>query len=173
MSHARRAAINVFIAFHLAAITCWALPPDALLDRIRQAIAPYMLWTGLFQTWDMFAPVPKNVNERLEAAVVLLDGHVKTWRPPDPQAMPFFARYESERYRKFAEQVCNESNAPLWPDVARHIARQFRDRGNPPSFVILIRYRTEIPQPGSKTAGLPKEPGHILFEYSVAAKDLE
>ena len=67
----RRAAINVFIVFHLIAITCVALPVDfSPLRKVGELVGPYMLWTGLFQRWDMFAPDPTAVNSYVKAVVI-------------------------------------------------------------------------------------------------------
>ena len=59
----KRTLISAFVVFHIVAIACWALPLNTnVLPKAKQAIAPYMLWSGLFQAWDMFAP------ERFETA---------------------------------------------------------------------------------------------------------
>ena len=57
-----RVVINAFILFHLLAIACVAMPASSFpLEICRELIGPYMLWSGLFQQWDMFAPDPTAV----------------------------------------------------------------------------------------------------------------
>ncbi len=64
----QRAAINMFLIFHLIAITCWALPLDILPTRVvKNFVRPYMVWTGLFQSWDTFAPNPIRLNSYAKA----------------------------------------------------------------------------------------------------------
>src|ERR1700685_1786358 len=72
---AKYIAINVFIVFHILAVACWCIPLDTpLIPLCKQLVRPYFLWAGLFQSWDMFAPVPKGVNTYLEAVIVYKDG---------------------------------------------------------------------------------------------------
>src|SRR5215468_8727151 len=53
-------AINVFLAFHILAATCWSMPIDSPLILCKNLVRPYFLWAGLFQSWDMFAQFPKG-----------------------------------------------------------------------------------------------------------------
>jgi hypothetical protein len=72
---ARRLVIHLFIAFHLIAIAFWCVPLDSpLIPLCRDLVRPYFLWAGLFQSWDMFAPIPKGANTYIEAALRYRDG---------------------------------------------------------------------------------------------------
>ena len=80
---AKRWAINLFIGFHVLAIACWCLPIDTpLLPLCRSFVRSYFLWAGLFQSWDMFAPVPKGANTYIEAELHYRDGSRKMWTLP-------------------------------------------------------------------------------------------
>src|SRR5262245_22038809 len=71
MEKAKRTAINLFLTFHLVAIACWCVPIDSpLIPLFRDLVRPYFLWAGLFQSWDMFAPIPKEANTYLEATIL-------------------------------------------------------------------------------------------------------
>lgn len=170
----KRAAINIFLAFHLIAITCWALPVTSpLIEFFRSAIRPYFLWTGLFQTWDMFAPSPKSVNSYVEAFVIRKSGNVETWMFPRMYRLNFTERYGAERYRKFVENLADEKNAVIWPDVARRVAWSHRSVSNPPEIIILVLHWSDI----VPRFGLPYGPDdwrqRIFFEYNVKSRDLE
>ncbi len=169
----RQIAISAFIMFHLLAIVCWCVPMNSpLLDVCRQLIRPYMLWSGLFQSWDTFAPQPKLENDYIQAAVITHDGHTNIWTFPQMEQLSFLQRYSKERYRKFSEAARETKNAALWPDVARHLARLYRSPGNPPEIVILIRYWSGIPPPvGPSERGGPQR-ANILIEYSLTPEDL-
>jgi hypothetical protein len=171
----KHVAINGFLLFHIFAITCWCIPIDSpLIANIRYLVRPYMLWSGLFQGWDMFAPSPRNINSYLESVVIFNDGRTQTWKFPRMEKLGFMERDFKERYRKFAENVQNDSNSALWPDVARRIARLHNSASNPPALVLLIRYWFEIKPPGSSAVYHP-EPLHanIFFEYNVKPNDLQ
>jgi hypothetical protein len=170
----KRIAISGFIAFHLAAIACWAIPLDTPLTlAIRNAVRPYFLWSGLFQAWNAFAPAPKALNSYIEAIVIYHDGRVLTWKFPRMEQLSLFERYYRERYRKFVENLKEDSSVALWPDAARYIARlNNKEPSNPPEIVMLIRHWTDI-VPGA--AAPSSQPPHvqIFYEYKVQRQDLK
>jgi hypothetical protein len=170
----KRIAINAFLLFNILAITSWCIPLNSpLIANFRDLVRPYMVWSGLFQTWDMFAPSPRNINSYVEAVVIYKDGRTQTWRFPRMEKLGFPERDFKERYRKFAENVENNANSALWPDVARRIARLHENASNPPALVLLIRYWSEIKPPSAVAAYRP-EPwrANIFFEYTVKPQDL-
>lgn len=57
LSRPARIGVSAFLMFNLFAIVTWCMPLDSpLIARCRSLIRPYLLYTGLFQKWDMFAP---------------------------------------------------------------------------------------------------------------------
>jgi len=171
----KRIAINAFLLFHIFAITCWCIPLDSpLIANFRDLIRPYMLWSGLFQGWDMFAPSPRNINSYVEAVIIFNDGRTQTCRFPRMEKLGLTERDFKERYRKFAENLQNDANSAVLPDVARRIARLHNNASNPPSLVLLVRYWSEI-KPSRSGAMYHPEPwrANIFFEYTVKPQDLE
>lgn len=166
-----RGAISVFILFHLIAITCWALPVNWLpVVGVRQITRPYMLWTGLFQTWDMFAPDPASRNTYIKA-VVITEHHIHVWTFPRMDQLSFWQRYQKERYRKFVENMLPEQNAAVLPDVVRHIARFYNDPSDPPRKVMLIKFQSDI-MPGSGDQPEPKPKPSDLYDEYLGPEDL-
>lgn len=173
MRLASKVAINAFLIFHIVAITCWCIPLNsALIVEFRNAIRPYMLWSGLFQAWDMFAPSPRSVNAHVEAAVILRDGRIRTWKFPRMEQLSLTARTYKERYRKFVENLQVDSYKALWPDVARYIARANNNPADPPEIVMLIRYWSDIVPPGDAKYRSQPERARIFFQYNVEPGDL-
>ena len=169
----QRRVISVFILFHLIAITCWAVPLDSLPIRtVRRLVRPYMLWTGLFQSWDTFAPNPRPVNSYIKAVVTTQNHHIKVWTFPRMEELSFSERYSKERYRKFAEVLSDPSSAALWPDVADHIARSFTSQTDTPNKVLLIQFRADI-KPGTDGPydQIPKS--SIFYEKYLQPGDLK
>ena len=175
LRRATHLAISTFLLFHLIVITCWCVPLDwALIRKVRDVVHPYMIWSGLFQGWDMFAPSPRSVNAHVEAAVILRDGQTRAWRFPRMEQLSLPERYYKERYRKFVENLEPDRNAPVWPDVARHIARFYGgDASNPPEIVMLIRYWSDIAPPSDRPYQPTRERARIFFEYNVKPEDLK
>jgi hypothetical protein len=167
-------AINVFVLFHILAIACWSVPLESpLLTKCRNLVGPYMLWSGLFQRWDMFAPDPLKVNSYVEARVTFGDGHSVTWSFPRMDQLGLVDRYFQERYRKYATEYL-AANAGLWGDAARRIAWLNNQGPSRPAVVILIRRWSEI-RPAGKNGESRSTPwqGAGFFVYVVPRDDLK
>ena len=171
----KRIAINTFLVFHLATIFCWALPLNSrLVTSARPLIAPYMAWSGLAQGWNLFAPNPLAMNNRMRGRNHLsATAKQDFWKFPSPQDFGYLKRYTLERQHKFGfDSLENNTFAYLRPDAARYIARLNNTMAdNPPVTVALVSYQSKIAPPGS---GLP-EPWtrKVLYTYSVKAGDLK
>jgi hypothetical protein len=167
-------AINVFLLFHIFAIVTWSVPLDTpLVNTFRQWIRPYMLWTGLFQSWDTFAPTPRTVNAYIQGVVITKDGQIHTWKFPRMEQLSLTERYYKERYRKFQENLPSQANSALWPDAARHLARMYANPANPPEIVMLVHYWSDIPPPSTGPYKAAPERAKIFFEYRVQPGDLK
>ena len=166
----RRSALSVFILFHLIAITCVALPANfSALNTVRELVQPYMLWIGLFQTWDMFGPDPRATNSYVKAVVITQDHHMHVWAFPRMEELSFAEKYQKERYRKFLDVLPGPQNAPLWPDVAKHVAMQFSKQNDPPDKVLLIEFQSDI-HPGA--AQEPTPTPNVFYDDYVQPGDL-
>ena len=169
----RDSAISLFLLFHLIAIPIWCLPSNSLpLLVCRDLVRPYFLWSGLFQTWDMFSPSPKRTNGYLEAMLVYTDGTTDYWQFPRMDRLSFTERYSKERYRKFEETLADSKFADLWPDAARYIARHAPDPSKRPEMIMLILNWSDLVRnaDGSFT-DLPWQ-SRVFYRYRVEPEDL-
>ena len=166
-------AINVFIAFHILAIACWCLPIDTPLILLgRNLVRPYFLWSGLFQSWDMFAPIPKGANTYIEAVIVYKDGSRKTWAFPRMEQLSLTERYFKERYRKFGDNLVREETDDLLPDAARYVARVNSTPEKPAKTVMLIQnWSFIVPRADGSYVPEPWQQ-HVLLGYGVRPEDL-
>jgi hypothetical protein len=169
-SRLKRGAITVFILFHIVAITIWTIPSNSLiLVAFREVVRPYMLFTGLFQSWDTFAPNPRPVNTYIKAVVITQNHHLHVFMFPRMEQLSYWERYKKERYRKFKENI--EKNVLILPDVVRYVARSFNDPADPPYKVTLIQFQSDIAPGNGDYDPLPK-PG-ILYEQYIEPGDLK
>ena len=60
------------------------------------------------------------------------------------EQLNFTERYRKERYRKFAENLVEEKNAIILPDVAGHVAGLYKNPADPPEKALLIQFQAEI-----------------------------
>ena len=171
----KRAVISAFLLFHIIAITCWSIPLDSpLRTAFVSFIRPYFVWSGLFQSWDMFAPLPTSANAYIQAFVIYKDGTIRNWKFPRMEQLGLAERYYRERYRKYEENLKQDANAPLWPDAARHIARLNNNRSNPPEIITLVRYWSDIVPPGDSSSHAAEPPhAQIFYRYNVKPEDLQ
>jgi hypothetical protein len=167
-----RGVISIFILFNIVAILSWAIPLQvAPLPQIKEIVRPYLLWAGLFQSWDFFAPNPRPVNSYLEAVAVTQDHHMRVYNFPRMEQLSYGQRYREERYRKFAEVVSGSGYAALWPDVARHVAWMLNNSTDPPQMVILMKFQAPI-RYGVALAHEPTPKAEFFYEYYVSGEDL-
>jgi hypothetical protein len=160
----RRGVISVFILFHLIAIACMASPFDLPpIRNMKDLVKPYMVWAGLFQTWDMFAPNPEGVNSYIKTVVISRDRHIHVWSFPRMEELGFVERYRKERYRKFSDVLPQPQYAPLWPDVAAHAATQFNSQSDPPEKVLLIQFQSDI-RPATDGAPDPAPRPSVFYD---------
>jgi hypothetical protein len=167
--------LNCVLGFHLVAVGAWLSPENWVLrDRIAHAVRPYLFFSGIWQSWEMFCPTPSHMNTYLDATIRLSDGGTRTWTFPRMQAYGLVERYRMERFRKWAENIRMDENAIAWADAARYVARRFVDPHNPPVSVSLRRHWAMIPPP-DEGLGRPL-PTHYesytFFRYTVQPEDL-
>lgn len=169
----KRPLISIFLAFHLLAITCWCIPinlPGIVVAR--KLVQPYFLWSGLFQSWDMFAPSPKSANTYVEARIVYKDGTREVLTLPRMEFLGLREKFFKERYRKFADNLVDERFDLMLPDVARHIARSKSTPGNPVKLVVLVfNFSFIAPGPDGSLVAQPWDQ-HVLLGYGVRPEDL-
>jgi hypothetical protein len=168
----RQAAISIFIMFHLIAITSWAVPWNFSAVRdVKELVRPYMAWSGLYQSWDMFAPDPRAINSYVKAVVITQDRHMKVWTFPRMEELSFGERYQEERYRKFADVLPEQMNEALWRDAAIHVARLFESQADSPDKIVLIQFRADI-TPGQDESSEPVPKPNVFYEGYVDPGDL-
>ena len=171
---AKRLVTHLFIASHLVAIAFWCIPVDSpLIPLCRDMVRPYFLWAGLFQSWDMFAPIPKGANTYIEGTLRYRDGSERTWTFPRMEQMSLKEKLCKERYRKFADNLQRDELDELLPDAARHIARLNSSPGHPVRTVILVRRISFIVPRDNGAYGPEPWDSHILLGYGVRPEDLK
>jgi hypothetical protein len=171
-----RALISGFILFHLIAIIAVSIPSVSLvLLRTKGATTQYLLWTGLWQSWNMFAPQPPTFNFTMSAEVIRRSGQITWWTLPVPSDSGYARQYVIERYRKWgADNLRRPSDAALWPDAARFIAHVYNSPSDPPDTVRLFREWQSIPPIDSGPHARPSRwYAKLFFTYAVQPRDLQ
>ncbi len=82
-------------------------------------------------------------------------------------------RYSKERYRKFVETVLVDSSSPLWPDVARYVARIPEIRAGRPQKIMLVVKWSDIVTNADGTFTRAPWDEHVFYSYDVKPEDLQ
>lgn len=133
----------------------------------RSSIASlYLLPTGFWQYWDMFAPDPASTDIYCDAIVTYRDGSKKIYHYPRMYDLSIPVKYAKERYRKYYERAHSDDYEYLWPQFALRIAHLMDNPTNPPVEVNLRRHWEQIAPPGK-----PQPTHYNQFTYYRYAVD--
>jgi hypothetical protein len=119
----RRGAVSAFLLFHLAALVAWNLPPSALQARIVPWFRAYMLPTGLWQNWTMFAPNPMRHAVMLQALAMDRNGMVYEYKFPRVGEMSLWRAIPRVRHSKFPTYLMSGDYAAHREMTARYVVR--------------------------------------------------
>lgn len=173
--------VKLLVAFHVVGITIWSLPNPrrpVMLGTVEPQGADwllyyntaylkdsplryYLLTTGVWQSWDMFAPNPSNTDIWGDAEVVYKDGSMERYAYPRMYELSIPEKYLKERFRKFYERANDERYRYMWPVFAQRIAYEMNTKpGNPPVRVKLYRYKMVLDGPGKP---IPEDYSRTLY----------
>jgi len=126
MTRLRSKLILVCIGFHLFAFTIWTLPEVALFQRpLKQLVRPYLLWSGLWQSWILFAPEVPTSETTLIAEVAFADGTRAPFVFPRMRDLSGLESLTMERLRKWSqERLPSTLNPAALRDASRYVARR-------------------------------------------------
>ncbi len=186
--------IKFFVAFHLFAITIYALPlpPEGVRSGKLQPFGTdwilYLNWkfakpfplvqsytfsTGFWQYWDMFGPDPVFKDQYCTSQVIYQNGKVADYQYPRMALLSIPDKFLLERYRKFYERA-HDLDESEQSGLKGYVRQRFAQRiallndkypGNPPVEVKLYFHEWEVPKPGGNLT--PKYTSFKYFDYIV------
>jgi hypothetical protein len=120
----KRWAISAFVLFHLAALITWNVPNCAIRNRLVLKFAPYMLPTGLWQNWTMFAPDPMRHAFMLQALAVDKNGIMYEFAFPHLTDFGMWQAMPRVRHSKYPTYLMLDEYASHREMAARHVVRK-------------------------------------------------
>jgi hypothetical protein len=147
---AKKAAISALVLGHLGALVVWNLPAKvALRERLAPTVSWYMLPTGLWQDWGMFAPDPGRSTVALEALALDRHGVLRQFEFPKLTGLSVPAASWRFRQAKYASVVGLEESAANREFAARTVLRRLDipDGAYPVEVQLLYQVRP-TPPPG-------------------------
>lgn len=169
----RKPVLSIVILAHIIGLSLYCLPSSFARDAILSPLLPYIRFSGLEQSWTVFAPNPPEYSTFLSADIEFADGTTTEWEFPRVEKLGILEKMSAERYRKWAnDNISDGEHAVAWPDAIRYIARANNNPKNPPVFITLVRHQVSIPVPTNSTQR-SEERVEILYTGKVNLKDLE
>lgn len=147
-----RFGISLFLIFHLAAVVVWNMPDSALKQRIGQWPAPYMLPTGQWQHWGMFAPEPLRETLALEAQARDARGIVHAYAFPRMAEVPVHQAFLGYRHSKFSHNLLADTAVAYREFAARHAVRSWNLPPEAFPVDLDLYYRVWTPSPPGEPA---------------------
>ena len=167
-----RVGLSVFAVFHLSALMVWTMPNCALKGQFGVVFQYYMLPSGLWQWWALFAPDPLNCTLRLNAEVVDAQGMRHVYESPPLAELPWWRRVARYRQPKFSANLLAPEFAKCRELVARHAVRQLGL--GPEAFPVWVSvyFQLKDPPPPGMAIADPMAPTRIQvldrFEFASA-----
>jgi hypothetical protein len=156
-------ALSAFIATHIAILGLWNMPRCPIRQKFIDWPAPYMLATGLWQDWCMFAPDPGKASIALEAITLDNRGMARIFAFPSLMNMNAWDKTFVFRHAKFAANLgLPDSNAHR-EFAARHVLRSLDLPAEAFPVKVQLYYKVwPTPEPGT-----PPEKITLKAENSV------
>jgi hypothetical protein len=170
---ARRIAISAFVIGHLTATAIWITPRCPIRNRCYETLSYYMLPTGLWQYWNMFAPDPQGDSFTLEAEVKDVDGVRHRYAFTRIADYSWIAAIPKFRHPKFASNLGFDELEMNRKITSRYAVREL---GLPPEAFPLdveLYFMCKVtPVPGGPPADgmLPPRPQHVA-NYHFSGHD--
>src|SRR5262249_31836464 len=167
---AQRLGLSAFAVFHGSALMIWTMPNCALKQHAEVVFRYYMLPTGLWQWWALFAPDPLNCTLMLNAEVLDAQGMRHVYEFPRLANLPWWRRVSRYRQPKFTANLLAPEFAKHLELSSRHAVRQLGLAPEVfPLWVSLYLVLKDPPPPGIGSAD-PQARTHIQvldrFEFA-------
>jgi len=144
----RKNFIRVFIVIQITVLFAWTAPKYKIFNwwviPLRKAVTPFMHYSGMWQSWGMFAPHPRMIDISFTAVATMKDKSKRIWSIPSPINFGFFERHAIDRYRKWANDRIKASDEDTCNEVGRFIKEQLDEPNNPVESIVLIRGQKRI-----------------------------
>jgi hypothetical protein len=170
--NARRLAVSAFVLFHLSALCVWTVPPCAIKEKLTPFFQYYVLPTGLWQWWAIFAPDPIRNTMVMDAEVVDARGMRHIFEFPRLADLPWWQKVPRYRQPKFTANMVVPEYASQRKYTAKYAVRQIDMKPEAYPLAVSLYYRvTDSPAPGAAAAVDPMVPPriHMIERFEFAS----
>jgi len=162
----KRLGISAFLIFHLSAVVLTNLPDSPLRRNLaHEWVDAYLMPTGQWQGWGMFAPEPTKNTLTLEAAVKDSRGLIRHHAFPRMMDQSAWAGFWGYRHAKYAANAGEVGAAANREFTARYVVRALKLRPEDfPADVQLYYQIWPTPEPDAPIDQPPGSPWPSVIE---------
>jgi hypothetical protein len=139
--------ISIFILFHCGVTFVWILPRCPIKQRTYDLASYYMLPTGLWQYWAMFAPNPQSDSLTLEAEVIDAHGLRHVFAFTRLGDYSWWAGIPLFRHSKYVSNMAVEDLAKAREFGGRHAVRKLGLPADAFPVDVRVMYQVRKPPP--------------------------
>lgn len=130
--------VNVFIAGYVFLTLAWTAPEGAPLRRFIAPFSRWVRWSGLWHSWNMFAPDPLSATRYLVVEIVLRSGAVLLWQAPRVDDQPILRAFRQMRHTKYQSALFQKNQAYLRGPLVQYMLAKYDFADDPPVEVRLV-----------------------------------
>jgi hypothetical protein len=168
---------TIAVTIYFVAVISWSMPsPSPLKTRIDSTSQFVFTFFGLWQRWNMFAPLPRDQDRYISARFNYGNGSFRVLELSNMSKMSFAERWQKERWRKyFNDKIFSADSSAEWPLLARWLARNDQELGAKPVSIEFFRHwRPTLPlaSPASRPE-LSKTTWQFekFYSYSIVSEE--
>lgn len=166
-------AVTGYVVFHLVALGLWNLPGGPIRERTADLVSYYLLPTGLWQSWTMFAPDAPTASMTLEALTRDRHGVMRSYAFPRIGSKSAWEGYWSFRDAKYANMIGQPESVVQREFAARTVIRRLEVP--PESFPVEVQLQYQVratPPPGTAAdAATTWSPPVVLGNYLFPSRE--
>jgi hypothetical protein len=162
----RKRVISAFVLAHTLALSAWNLPAKVQLrERVAPLLSYYMLPTGLWQDWGMFAPDPARNSLGLEAVALDRHGILRHYAFPSLTGLTVPDASWRFRHAKYVSVIGLENAAANREFAARTVLRRLDipPEAYPVDVQLLYKIRPTPPPGEPAVAATADEPSDLII----------
>jgi hypothetical protein len=164
----RRLFLSAFLLFHLTATAIWVIPICPIRNQCVPWLQYYMLPTGMWQAWAMFAPEPIQHTVMLEAEVIDCNGVRYGFRFPRMADYTWWQGIPRFRYAKYTANMAAEEFAVPRKFAAHHVLRRLKLPASVYPVTVHMMYQMRVtPPPGTVADPMAPTKPFVLGAFRV------
>ncbi len=141
--------LSIISVSYFLIVALWLLPQNVVIDQLLAPVRPFFFFFHLDQRWAFYAHFDRKTNCHYSGELTFDDGTVMIVEPPRLDKLSYFEGIRKEKsIVLFTYYLGNQWD---YHDCAKYLTRPFENSLNPPKYLSLNKFWSDIPVPGSNS----------------------